>query len=145
MRAILIATAVATTLLGAIPISVHAQQDASLYQDLGQRPGLERLMNDFVERVRVDARLKPFFEKTDLPHLKTQLVLQVCAASGGPCQYKGPDMKTAHANMDVTRRDFNALVEVLQDSMSAQGIAFPTQNRLLALLAPMHREIINTR
>lgn len=27
-------------------------------------------------------------------------------------------------------------------AMDAQGIAFRTQNRLLALLAPMHREIV---
>ena len=38
----------------------------------------------------------------------------------------------------------NALVEVLQDTMDAQGIPFRDQNRLLARLAPMHREIINT-
>jgi hemoglobin len=35
-------------------------------------------------------------------------------------------------------------VEVLQDTMDAQGIPFRDQNRLLARLAPMHREIINT-
>ena len=28
--------------------------------------------------------------------------------------------------------------------MDAQGIGFGTQNKLLARLAPMHREIINT-
>jgi len=33
---------------------------------------------------------------------------------------------------------------VLLQSMDAGGIAFGTQNRLLAQLAPMHREIINT-
>ena len=28
--------------------------------------------------------------------------------------------------------------------MDARGIAFSTQNQLLARLAPMHREIVNT-
>ena len=53
-------------------------------------------------------------------------------------------MKKAHDGMDVTRGDFNALVEVLQDTMDAHGIPFVAQNRLLAKLAPMHRQIINT-
>jgi hemoglobin len=44
----------------------------------------------------------------------------------------------------VSKGDFNALVEVLQQSMDAQGIGFGTQNKLLGRLAPMHREIINT-
>ncbi|MBA4267232.1 MAG: group 1 truncated hemoglobin, partial [Comamonadaceae bacterium] len=55
------------------------------------------------------------------------------------------DMKTAHANMDVTKGHFNALVEVLQQSMDARGISFTRQNQMLALLAPMHRDVINTR
>ena len=53
-------------------------------------------------------------------------------------------MKEAHDGMDITRGDFNALVEVLQDAMDAQGIPFRAQNRLLAQLAPMHRDIVNT-
>jgi hemoglobin len=47
--------------------------------------------------------------------------------------------------MDIKRSDFNALVEVLQISMNRRGIAFGAQNRLLALLAPMHREIITVK
>jgi hemoglobin len=45
--------------------------------------------------------------------------------------------------MDISKGDFNALVEVLQASMDAQGVPFATQNQLLARLAPMHREIVN--
>jgi hemoglobin len=29
--------------------------------------------------------------------------------------------------------------------MAAQGVPFATQNRLLALLAPMHRDVITVR
>jgi hemoglobin len=71
-------------------------------------------------------------------------VTQFCEVSGGPCKRKGPDMKKAHSGMDITKSNFNALVEVLQQAMEAQGIAFTTQNKLLAQLAPMHRDIINT-
>jgi hemoglobin len=53
-------------------------------------------------------------------------------------------MKQAHAGMDINKNNFNALVEVLQQAMEAQGIAFTAQNKLLAKLAPMHRDIINT-
>ena len=39
----------------------------------------------------------------------------------------------------------DALVEVLQQSMAAQGVPFRAQNRLLAKLAPMHRDVITVR
>lgn len=54
-------------------------------------------------------------------------------------------MKSAHADMDINKGHFNALVEVLQSAMDAQGIPFVQQNRLLALLAPMHRDVITIR
>jgi hemoglobin len=149
-------TLITTTLLGLAllgPVQAQAQAQTppapaatgdALYQALGAQSGLVRLMDDFVPRLLADARMNPFFKDVDHKHLKAQLVAQLCEVSGGPCQLKGPDMKKAHAGMDITRRDFNALVEVLQQSMSAQGIAFGTQNQLLARLAPMHRDIVNT-
>jgi hemoglobin len=118
--------------------------DDSLYQAFGARAGLVKLMDDFVPRLLADARMQPFFADVDLPKLKEQLVTQVCQVAGGPCRREGPGMKTAHDGMDIRKHDFNALVEVLQLSMDAQGIPFGVQNRLLAQLAPMHRDIVNT-
>lgn len=125
----------------------HAQPpagDDSLYRSFGGQSGLVRLMDDFMIRLLADARMRPFFEDADQDALKKQLVLQFCEVSGGPCRRDGPTMKEAHDGMDITRGDFNALVEVLQDAMDAQGVPFAAQNRLLARLAPMHRDIINT-
>ncbi|TXC65596.1 group 1 truncated hemoglobin [Piscinibacter aquaticus] len=119
-------------------------RDDSLYQSFGGQNGLVRLMDDFMTRLLADARMRPFFKDADQAALKKQLVLQFCEVSGGPCRRDGPTMKEAHDGMDITRGDFNALVEVLQDSMSAQGVPFAAQNRLLARLAPMHRDIVNT-
>ena len=54
-------------------------------------------------------------------------------------------MKSAHGNMDINKTDFNALVEILQQSMDVQGIPFRSQNKLLAKLAPMHRDVITVK
>jgi hemoglobin len=132
------------TLAVCLALAPAAQaQDASLFQDLGGKPGIERLMQDFVPRLKADARIGEFFKDTNLKHLQTQLSEQICQLSGGPCKYDGPDMKTTHADMGVGKRDFNALVEDLQLTMDAQGIPFSTQNRLLARLAPMHRDVVS--
>lgn len=122
-----------------------ALADDMLYKNLGEKAGLVALMDDFVPRLVADPRMKPFFEKSNLQNLKTSLTEQICQVSGGPCIYKGPDMKTTHREMDITKGNFNALVEVLQLSMDAKGIGFRTQNQLLALLAPMHKDVITVK
>jgi len=71
------------------------------------------------------------------------LAEQFCQVAGGGCAYTGLPMDKAHQDMDIAKSDFNALVEVLQAAMDAQGVPFATQNRLLARLAPMHRDIVS--
>lgn len=112
-----------------------------LYQALGEQAGIRQLMDDFVPRLKADARIGRLFKDTKPALLAESLTEQVCLLSGGPCAYKGASMKDAHADMHITRADFNALVEVLQQAMDARGIPFTRQNQLLALLAPMHRDV----
>lgn len=116
-----------------------------LYQALGEKAGIARLMDDFVNRVVQDARIRDHFKDTKPQALKESLTDQICELTGGPCKYEGADMKSAHADMQINKAHFNALVEVLQAAMDAQRIPFAQQNRLLALLAPMHRDIITVR
>jgi hemoglobin len=114
-----------------------------LFDALGGKPGIALLMDDFVPRLAADPKIGAFFKDTNLRELKKQLTDQFCAVSGGGCVYEGDDMKRAHANMKVAKADFNRLVEILQVSMDARAIPFADQNRLLARLAPMHRDIVN--
>jgi len=116
-----------------------------LYLALGEKPGITRLMDDFVNRLVKDPRIGGHFKDVKPQALKESLTDQICQLSGGPCKYEGADMKSAHADMDIQKGHFNALVEVLQSAMDAQGIPFAQQNRLLALLAPMHRDVITVR
>jgi hemoglobin len=141
--------ALALTLAGAAGAQTVQPQEGSaaaptLYQQLGGQAGLVALMDDLMTRLLADPQMKPFFEDVDQKDVKHKLVLQFCDVAGGPCKTKNTDMKETHADQRIRKSDFNRLVEVLQQSMDAQGIAFSAQNQLLAKLAPMHREIINT-
>ena len=117
-------------------------KDDQLYKAFGEKAGLVALMDDFMTRLLADPRTGPHFKPANQQHVKEQLVEQLCALGGGPCVYKGADMKSSHANLEIKKSDFHALVEVLQLSMDARGIAFRRQNEMLALLAPMNRDII---
>ena len=74
--------------------------------------------------------------------VKRQLAEQFCAILNGGCAYSGRDMKETHAALAIDKADFNALVEDLQIAMDRRDIPFRAQNKLLSVLAPMHREVI---
>lgn len=124
------------------PAPAHPEL-AGVFEEFGGMPGMTALMDEFMVVLLDDPRMRPFFEKVEHDRVKRQLAEQFCAILGGGCAYSGRDMVEAHAALAIDRADFNALVEDLQIAMDRRGIPFRAQNKLLAKLAPMHREVIN--
>ena len=145
----IIFTALGIVLSGAALITnANAQEgvklanDVGIFKEFGEKAGLIKIMDDFMVNLLKDPRTKPSFENADRQHIKEQLVEQICFILNGPCEYKGAAMKPIHANLAINRENFNALVEQLQFAMDKNSVPVRAQNKLLAVLAPMHRDII---
>ncbi|MES2637253.1 MAG: group 1 truncated hemoglobin [Pseudomonadota bacterium] len=143
------------TLLLAQPVmaEVYAQnpnlgntpmEGTATFEAFGGKEGLVKIMDDFMIGLVADPRTKPFFDNNKQTFIKAMLVEQMCELMNGGCKYPGRDMKASHANMKVNREGFNALVEQFQFAMDKHNVPFSAQNKLLAKLAPMYREIETT-
>src|SRR5437762_11789917 len=101
--------ALALVMVGAFTTAWGAQKPAkekSLYDRLGGKKAITAVVDEFVGRVAADNRINTFFKATAsdskrLASFKSKLVDQICEASGGPCKYKGKDMKSAHMGMGI--------------------------------------------
>lgn len=113
----------------------------TLYDDLGGSSGIDALVEEFLYVLADDERIVHFFDETDIDRFQEKLSEQLCFESGGPCEYTGDDMVAVHKGMDINASHFNALVEDLIVAMENKRIPTATQNRLLAILAPMHDDI----
>ncbi len=122
---------------GAGPIT-----DPAVWKAFGGSEGVSRIVDDLVERVQADPRISKIFEASDFVRLRRTLKEQVCYVLGGGCDYTGRDMKSVHLDHGVSVAEFNALVELLQKSMDKEGVPFAMQNRLIAKLAPMKRDVV---
>lgn len=129
------------TLLGACS-GYQQKPEASLYQRLGGGDAIAAVVDDFVGNVAADPRINQRFSRTDIPRLKRLLVEQLCQGTGGPCVYSGRDMKTAHAGMNVSEAEFNALVEDLGKTLDRFKVPQKEQKELLAILGPMKRDVV---
>jgi len=115
---------------------------ASLYDRLGGKEAITAVVDQFVANVAGDNRINGRFATTDIPKLKANLVDQVCQATGGPCTYKGRDMKTTHAGMKISDGDFGALVQDLVKALDTFKVPTAEQHELLAILGPMKKDIV---
>ncbi|KAB0549264.1 group 1 truncated hemoglobin [Pseudomonas argentinensis] len=117
-------------------------KDDSLYRDLGEKPGITRIVEGMLLNVAGDPRIVQFFTKVDIAGLRDKLVDKFCVIAGGPCVYTGDSLEESHKGQNLTPSHFNALVENLQTSMDSQGVPTPVQNRLLARLAALRGQVI---
>lgn len=117
-------------------------RDVSLYESLGEQAGLTRIVEGMLLNIAKDPRIVRHFANVDITLLRDKLVEQMCVETGGPCTRTGDSMEEIHKGLQLTRSDFNALVEDLIAAMEAQSVPVPAQNRLLARLAPMRGQII---
>lgn len=124
------------------PPASPAVDPQSLYARLGQRAGIEAVMTDFVNRAAKDRRINKRFANTDAKALIAKLTDQLCQASGGPCRYTGKDMKTAHAGMKITNREWNITVAHIAAAMRAKRVGRKEQREVLAALGPMRNDIV---
>jgi len=116
--------------------------NGSLYERLGGKDAITAVIDDFVARCAADTRINAKFIRTDIPRLKTNLVDQVCQATGGPCTYTGRDMRTTHDGMAVTAGEFDALVENLVATLDRFNVGDAEKSELLGALAPLRADIV---
>ena len=122
---------------GATPV-----EGTALFEAFHGHEGIARIVDDFVQRLESDPRIADIFAAHDGVRTRRTLREQFCYILNGGCDYTGRDMKSSHAELGIQSADMGALVENLQAAMRAEGVPFAAQNRFLAKLAPMRRDVV---
>jgi len=114
----------------------------TLYDDLGGKAGVARLVDTLIAKYRADSRINDLFNETNFEYFSERLNEYICLVSDGGCEYTGLSMEEAHSGMDIKEREFNYFVEDSQAAMTEVGISVGVQNRLLKVLARDHGAVI---
>ena len=115
----------------------------TLFERLGGKPAIEAVVDEFLTRVAADKRINGRFFNTDLPRLRGLLVEFFCSATGGPGQYTGRDMKSAHAGFQLVEEEFTALVEDLVGALDKFNVPKKEKDEILGALGPLAKDIVN--
>lgn len=148
----LAAALAAPTPPGEDPVAPYVQSDANagatpfegdgMWRAFHGAAGIDRIDQRFVDLLVADPRISDIFKGQDMVRLRRLLKEQFCFILNGGCAYTGRTMKASHADLGLQMKDMNALVEDLQRAMAQEHVAFAAQNRFLAKLAPMRRDVV---
>ena len=117
-------------------------QTKSLYDRLGGGDAITALTESWVARVGGDDRANGKFIRTDIERLMTEVVDQLCEATGGPCTYTGRSMLETHAGMKVTAGEFDVVMQHLGAALDELNVPKTERDELVGLIRPMRADIV---
>ncbi len=133
----------AVALLTASP--ANAQQ--TLYEKLGGKPAIDAVVEDLTNRMIRDGMFKRYCNLTE-EQLKARRALVaafICKATGGPCEYKGRDLKQAHQHLGITEREWNRFVELAKQSLNKFNVPADVQREFLNAIAGLKDQIVSKK
>ncbi|QIK79433.1 group 1 truncated hemoglobin [Sphingomonas piscis] len=152
LPAVLLAVQFSATPQGEEPVAAYAVSNANagaqptsdprLLAAWHGRAGINRVIDTLIDLSVADPRISDIFRNQDQVRLRRLLKEQFCYILGAGCDYSGRNMRNAHKDLGIQTADMNALVENLQAAMAAEKVPIWAQNRLLAKLAPMRKDVV---
>ncbi len=119
----------------------------SLYQRLGEAKGISAIVEDVVEAHMnnpvIKARFLPL--KDDPKHfaeVKQHLVNFLSAGSGGPEQYTGRDMVSAHRGMNISEAEYMSAIDDILGALDKHSIDEETKKDVLAIAYSLKGQMI---
>lgn len=91
----------------------------SLYERLGGKDAITAVVDEFYDHVVADEQVAHYFDDVDMQAQRAHQTQFISSVAGGPVEYSGETMETAHANLDITPSDFQAIAAHLEDALVA--------------------------
>jgi hemoglobin len=144
---------------------VRVEGKMALFDRLGGEPGLSNIVADFMPRALQDPRVNwqrkgvkgAWFQRKgresgmwqatpeNMAKLSKHFVQFLALATGGPAQYGGKEMKSAHGGMKISNPEFDAVVGDLKASLDKLQIPNKEQKELIAIIESTRSQIVTER
>jgi hemoglobin len=111
----------------------------SLYERIGGQAAVMAAVDIFYQKVLADDLTRPFFDSLDMAAQTKKQIAFMTWAFGGPAEYRGRDLTTAHAalvhnkglsdvhfdavakHLDATLRELSVPDELIQEALGIVG------------------------
>lgn len=114
----------------------------SLYERLGGAPKVAAIARDIVRAHLANPLIKTRFEIIDAAKLETNVRDFFGMGTGGPEQYQGRDMPTAHKGMNLNERELVAAIDDVLKVLEQHGVGEPERREVLAILYSLKNEVL---
>ena len=115
----------------------------TLYEKLGGQQAIEKVVDDFYNRVLADDTVNHFFAHTDMAKQRRHQTAFISYALGGPKQYTGRSMEKAHEGLHLQPEHFDAIAKHLGEALDVNGVSQEDINTVLAHVSTLREAVLN--
>ncbi len=123
-------------------------ETVALYDRLGGVYNIATVVDDFIDRIMVDARLNANPHVDEAHHrvlpagFKYLVTEMVCWATGGPQQYSGRSMGDSHRHLMITPQEWRAFMDDFQQTLDKFNVPQAEQDELTAIVESTREAIV---
>jgi hemoglobin len=114
----------------------------TLFARLGGEAAIEAAVVRFYDKVMADPTLSPFFAHLDLENQIRKQIAFLTLAFGGPNNYTGRQLRTAHAPLGLSEQHFDAVANHLKDTLEELGVDPSTIGEVLGVVAGTRKDVL---
>jgi hemoglobin len=116
---------------------------STIYDEVGGAPAVAAVTHELYRRMLADPLLARHFAGVDLSALNKHVRMFLAAALGGPELYQGPDMRSAHAHVQITSADWDAAVGHLVATLQSLGVSDELIRAIAVRVLPLREQIVS--
>jgi hemoglobin len=115
----------------------------TLLNKLGGEEAVNAAVDIFYKKILADDTVNGFFKHTDMHAQASKQKAFMMMVFGGPDEYKGKNMRDAHAGMKLTEAHFNAVAGHLKSTLEELNVPQEVQTEVMATVASTHDDVLN--
>jgi hemoglobin len=119
-----------------------------LYDRLGGLYPIASVVDAFIERLLVNdvlnanPAIRAARDRVPKAGLKVHVTTLVCQVTGGPCRYVGRAMKEAHAHLNITQKEWTAMVADFRKTLDDFKVPVAEQEELVKIVESTKPDIV---
>ncbi len=116
---------------------------SSLFERIGGEAAVNAAVEVFYRKVLTDDRISHYFDTVDMDRQRAKQKAFLTFAFGGPNSYSGLDMRAAHAKLNLSEGDFNAVLENLGAALKELGVPDELIGEAAAIAMSVKGDVLN--
>ena len=120
-----------------------SEEGQTLFDKYGGMDTVKALVDLFYIKLLDDKRTSVFFKGRDVQRIKNHQYTFVASVLGSPNAYDGMPLRSAHSHLNITDDDYDAVLELLCDSMDELGVKEEDMETVVGKLEFLRPEVTN--